>query len=159
MNRRSRRLTPGSTYTDNTASYAEAADIADSTCTVSIASGARASLRAPQRGAQVAAFVLHGEAVLRRHVQRLARHRVEGQPLHQDGQEEEDLVARHHLADAAPLAHAEEHHLLPRQLVQLRAVGAQEAVGVEGGRFLPQLPEGRKTGSAVSQSGNTLVVQ
>ena len=104
--------------------------------------------------------MLHGEAVLGRHVQRLARHAVEGQPLHQDGQEEVDLVARHHLADAAPLAHAEEHHLLPRQLVQLRAVGAQEAVGVEGGRFLPQLPAGRKTGSqAVSQSENALVVQ
>lgn len=85
--------------------------------------------------------MLHGEAVFWRHVQRLSGYRVEVQLLDDDRQEEVHLVPSDDLADAAPLAHAEGHHPLPLQLVDLGAVGTQEAVRVEGGRVFPQLAE------------------
>lgn len=85
----------------------------------------------PRRDAQMAALVLHGEAVLRGHVGHFSWKAVKLQPLDEDGQEEEDLRATDGLADAAPLAQAENHHLLGLHLVDLRAIGAQEAIWVE----------------------------
>lgn len=73
-------------------------------------------------GPQMAALVLHGQAVLRRHVQLLAGYLLELQALHKDGQEEEDLGTADGLADAAPLARTEDHHLLALHLVELAAV-------------------------------------
>lgn len=70
----------------------------------------------------MASLVLHGEAILRGHVQLLARNLVELQTLDEDGQKEEDLSTADGLTDAAAFAHAEDHHLLALQLVQLRAI-------------------------------------
>lgn len=70
----------------------------------------------------MASLVLHGEAVLWSHVQLVARKFVELQVLDEDGQEEEDLSAADGFTDAAPFAHAEDHHLLTLQLVQLCAI-------------------------------------
>lgn len=75
--------------------------------------------------------MLHSEAVLWGHVQRVPRFLLEAQPLEQDGQEEVDLVASDGLTDAAALAHAEYEHLLPLQLVEFCAISTQETVRVE----------------------------
>lgn len=83
--------------------------------------------------------MLHRETVFRGHVQRLSGHRMEVQLLDDDCQKEVDFISCNDFADAAPLSHAEHHHLLPLQLVELSAVGTQEAVRDEGGRVFPQL--------------------
>lgn len=90
---------------------------------------------------QVAALVLHREAVFWGHVRQLSGHGAEVQLLDDDCQEEVDLVPRDDLADASPLPHAEGHHPLPLQLVDRGAVSAQETVRVKGGRVFPQLAE------------------
>lgn len=92
-------------------------------------------------GSQVAAFVLHCETVFWGHIQRLSRHGVEVQLLDNDCQEEVDFIACNDLADAAPLSHAKNHHPLPLQLVDLSAIGVQEAVWVERRWIFPQLTE------------------
>lgn len=97
-----------------------------------------------QGGTQVASFVLHGETVLWGHVQLVARNLVELQALNEDGQEEKDLSTANGLTDATPLAHAEDHHPLALQLVQLCAVSGQEAFWHEGVWILPLRTEGRQ---------------
>lgn len=78
----------------------------------------------PQAGAQLASFVLHGQAILRGHVQRMPRHFVELQPLQQDGQEEEDLNAANSLTNAATFAHTKQLNLLCHDFVDLSSIGA-----------------------------------
>lgn len=103
----------------------------------------------------LALLVLHGQPVLRGDVHPLPGGQADLQLLQDGGEEEEDLPAPDGLPDAPPLPQAEDQHLVSLRPAEFGAGCIEEALGLEGGGVLPDLPaaEGRDLSEVLGPEG------